>query len=140
MTNTGIKILDLYLLSYSGMKVIFQVCDTTETTVTLIELATKKYKNGYTLTKRYRATKKPLVIATNNTFTRSNYRVMAIREDKKLPIKISMQTQLFWEAQKYVKYPKIGTFLAVPFLDHRDTYWKKPKEREKEEWITTKLA
>ena len=140
MTNTGIKILDLYLLAYSGMKVIFQVCDTTENTVTLIELATKKYKNGYTLTKHYKASKKPLIIKNNNVFTKSKYKVVSIREDKKLPIRIDMTTKIFWEAQKYVDYPKIGTFLAVPFLEHRNTYWKKPKKKEEKEWNTTKLA
>lgn len=140
MTNTGIKLLDLYLLSYCGLKVIFQVCETTERTVTLIELATKKYKNGYTLTKKYKASKKPLVIKGDNVFTRSNFKVVAIREDKKLPIKIDMTTKLFWEAEKYVDFPKVGIFLAAPFLDHINTYWAKPQKKEKKRWNTTKLA
>ena len=130
MTDTGIKILDMYILSYCGMKIIFQVCDTTNKTVKLIELATKRYKDGYTLTKTYKASKKPLIIENNNVFTRSNYEVLAIRDDKKLPIRITMSTKIFWEAQKYRKYPRMGTFLAIPFLHHRNTYWKKPKEIE----------
>ena len=140
MTDTGIKMLDMYLLSYCGIKVIFQVCDTTDSTVTLIELATKKYKDGITLTKKYKSTKKPLIIKGNNTFTGSNFFVSAIREDKKLPIRIDITTKIFWEAQKYTDYPPMGTFLAVPFPDHRDTYWKKPKEKERKEWNTIKSA
>ena len=139
MTDTGIKILDVYILTYNGIRVIFQVCDTTEDTVTLIELATKRYKHGITLTKRYKATKNPLVIKKDNVFTRSSYEVKATRPDKKLPIKIDMTTKLFWEANKYVEYPRMGVFLAVPFTSHRTTFWRKPEKEEKECDIT-KLA
>lgn len=131
MTDNGIKLLDLYILSYLGIKVVFQVCNTTRNTVTLIELATKKYKDGITLTKRYKATKKPLIIKNDNVFSRSKYKVVAMREDKKLPIKIDLTTKIFYEAQKYQEYPPMGTFLAVPFVEHRTTYWKKPKKIEK---------
>lgn len=127
MTDTGIKLLDIYILTYCGIRVIFQVCETTDNTVKLIELATKRYKGGITLTKTYKASKTPLIIKKDNAFTRSTYEVAANRHDKKLPIKIDMSTKIFWEAQKYVDYPKIGTFLAVPFLDHRTTFWKKPE-------------
>ena len=135
MTDTGIYITDLYLLSYCGMKIIFQVCKTTPKTVFLVELATKRYKDGYTLTKTYKPSKKPLIIKENNVFTKSTYEVAAIREDKKLPIRIGMNSDVFWEAQKYVKYPRRGTFLAVPFTNHRNTYWKKPKLLERKENI-----
>lgn len=134
MTNTGILISDIYILTYAKMKVIFQVCRTTPTSVFLIELATKKYKDGYTLTKKYHASKKPLIIKYDNVFSRSTYEVPALREDKKLPIQIDATTDIFWEALKYNKYPKFGTFLAIPFTEHRDTYWKKPKLLEKIEY------
>ena len=131
MTDTGILICDLYLLSYEGLKVIFQVCKTTPKTVCLIELATKKYKDGYTLTKKYRPSKQPLVVVKDNVFSRSAYEVSAMRIDKKLPIRIDLRSKLFWEATKYTRYPKRGIFFAVPFLNHRNTYWKKPVELSK---------
>ena len=131
MTDTNIHLLDLYMLSYEGLKVVFQVCDTTPDSVFLIELATKRYKDGVTLTKKYKATKKPLIITHNNIFTKSTYEVPATREDKKLPIKITMATPIFWEAYKHTPYPRTGTFLAVPFPDHRNTYWKNRKKEEK---------
>ena len=135
MTDTGIELLDLYLLSYAGIKVIFQVCKTTRNTVFLVELATKKYRDGYSLTKTFKPSKKPLIIKNKNIFTKSTYEVCAIRPDKKLPIKIDLSTKIFWEAQKYVDYPLIGTFLAVPFVDYLNKYWKKPKKKEKEKNI-----
>lgn len=128
MTDTDIKLLDLYILSYYDIKVVFQVCRTTPTSVFLIELATKKYKDGFTLTKTFKASKKPLIITNNNTFTGSTYEVIAIRPDKKLPIRISLANKIFYEAQKYDPYPKTGTALAIPFDDYMNTYWKKPKK------------
>ena len=128
MTDTGIYLLDLYLLSYSGMKIIFQVCKTTKKSVFLIELATKRYKGGYTLTDTFHATKSPLIVVDKNVFTKSTYEVPATRKDKKLPIRILYGSRAYNEATKYVKYPKFGTFLAVPFLDYMNTYWKAPKK------------
>ena len=49
MNVHGVFLQDIYLLSYCGIKVIFQVCKTYERSVCLIELATKKYKNGISL-------------------------------------------------------------------------------------------
>lgn len=127
MTDTGILITDLYILTYEGLRVIFQVCKTTPRSVFLIELATKRYKDGYTLTKKYRPSKTPLIVVENNVFSRSTYEVPAIREDKKLPIRITLSSKIFWEASKYTCFPKRGIFYAVPFKDHRDTYWRKPE-------------
>ena len=42
----GIYLLDMYMLDYYGIKLFFQVCKTTENSVFLVELATKRYKDG----------------------------------------------------------------------------------------------
>lgn len=132
MTNTGIHLLDIYMLQYCDQTVIFQVCATTPTTVTLIELEQKKCKGGMTLTSTYKATKHPLIIKEDNVFTRSSYRVRAIRRDKKLPIRIGIDTEIFWEAKKNMMFPGVGVYLAIPFEDHRIAYWKGPEEGKKD--------
>ena len=62
LNDYGIFLLDIYVLNYYGIKVFFQVCKTTEKSVYLIELATKRYKNGIMLTKNFSASKKPYII------------------------------------------------------------------------------
>ena len=127
MNVHGVFLQDIYLLSYCGMKVIFQVCKTYERSVCLIELATKKYKNGISLTKKIQASKNPLIITRNNSYYKSTYEVPT-REDKKLIIHITPSDRIYWEAAKYNEYPKMGMFLAVPFPDYLKKYWKKPKK------------
>lgn len=131
MNKHGIFIQDIYLLSYCGIKVIFEVCETFEHSVRIIELATKKYRNGISLTKRIRPTRFPLVVTGPNTFEKSRYEVRT-RPDKRLEIVITRASRLFWEATKYVECPLIGKFLAIPFPNYRDTFWNKPKKYKKD--------
>ena len=127
MNRHGVCLQDIYLLSYCGMKVIFQVCKTYDRSVCLIELATKKYKDGISLTRKIKASKDPLIITKNNSYYKSMYEVPT-REDKKLIIHITSADRIYWEALKYVEYPKSGLFLAVPFPEYLEKYWKKPKK------------
>lgn len=132
MNEDGIFIQDMYLLSYCGIKVVFEVCETFPHSVRIIELATKKYKNGISLTKWIRPSKHPLVVTGPNTFEKSTYEVNT-RQDKKIEIVVTRASRLFWEATKYVDCPLVGKFLAVPFPDYRDTFWKKPRNMKEEE-------
>ncbi len=130
MNKDGVFLQDIYLLSYCGLKVIFEVCKTYDHSVCLIELATKNYKDGISLTKYVRPTFYPLVITKHNRFSKSTFEVFT-RPDKKLVIPIDTNTRLYWEALKYVPNPPVGRFLAVPFPDYLKTYWKKPKKLKK---------
>jgi len=131
MNKDGVFLQDIYLLSYCGFKIIFEVCRTYDHSVCLIELATKKYKDGITLTKWIRPTFHPLVVMKYNRFSKSTFEV-ATRSDKKLVIYIGPQHRLYWEALKTNPHPPIGNFLAVPFPDYLNTYWKKPKKAKKD--------
>lgn len=122
---------DIYILSYCGIKVIFQVAKVTEDSVFLVELAAKRYKDGLTLTKHLKTSKNPFFV-TDNTRSKTTFEVFT-RPDKCLPIKINYSSKIFWEALKYVDYPCIGTCLAIPFDDYLTTYWKKPKKEAKED-------
>ena len=125
---------DIYALNYYGIIVVFEVCDVhheKEDYVSLIELETKRYKDGIALTKQLKPAKYPLVIKNNNVWSKTTYYVRA-RLDKKLPIVVSQTSRLFWEATKYVDSPMIGTFLAEPFPNYLTTYWEKPKKIKKD--------
>jgi len=131
MNKDGVFLQDIYLLSYCGFKIIFEVCKTYDHSVCVIELATKKYKDGISLTKRIRPTLHPLVVRGPNTFGKSTFEVET-RPDKKLVFYVNPTVELFWEALKANPYPPIGKFLAVPFPDYLQTYWKKPKKLKKD--------
>ena len=59
LNKYDIFLLDVFVLNYYGILVFFQVCKTKKDSVFLVELATKRYKNGITLTKGFKASKKP---------------------------------------------------------------------------------
>lgn len=138
LNRNGIFLLDIYLLDYYGIKVFFQVCKTTRDTVYLVELATKVTKEGIMLTKRIKASKKPIIIRLNNTPTKSKYEVKPIKLNGKdfwLPIAINYNDPIYEEAQKYHEYPVSGIAYAVPIKDVLNKYWEKPVEIGKEEVI-----
>ena len=131
LNEDGIFLQDIYLLSYCGLKVIFQVCKTYSHSVCLIELATKKYKDGISLTKWIHPSSKPLVVTGPNTFEKSTFEVKT-NHNENISIVITRASKLFWEAAKYIDCPLVGTFQAVPFKDYLNTYWKKPKKLKKD--------
>lgn len=131
LNEDGVFLQDIYLLSYCGLKIVLEVCKTYPHSVCVIELATKKYREGISLTKWIRPTPKPLLVVGQNTFEKSTYEVKTNR-DKTLSIVITRLSNLFWEATKYVDCPLTGTFKAVPFPDYLNTYWKKPKKIKKD--------
>ena len=131
LNKDGVFTQDIYLLSYCGLKIIFEVCKTYENSVCIIELATRKYKDGISLTKWIRPTPHPLVVTGPNTFEKSTFEVKT-NPNKNLSIIITRVSKIFWEAAKYVDCPLVGTFQAVPFPDFRNTYWKKPKKIKKD--------
>lgn len=131
----GIFLLDIYLLDYYGIKVFFQVCKTTKDTVFLVELATKRTKQGIMLTKRIKASKKPYIIHTNNTYTKTKYEVQPINLNDReywLPIEINYGDKIHTDAFKYCDFPSVGYAYAVPIKDYLNKYWEKPKECETE--------
>ena len=135
LNESGIFLLDTYLLDYYGVKVFFQVCKTTKHSVYLVELATKKTKYGIMLTKRIKASKKPLVILKNNTYTKSEYEVTPINLNGKeywLPIEIHYGDLIHQEAEKYYDFPAVGYAYAVPIKDVINKYWETPTLIEEE--------
>lgn len=136
LNQDGIFLLDIYLLDYYGIKVFFQVCKTTKNTVYLVELATKRTKQGIMLTKRIKPTKKPLIILKDNTYTKSQYEVNPVRliqSECWLPIQIKYGDPIFREAERIMKYPACGYTYAVPIKDVINKYWKAPKKPKIEE-------
>ena len=139
LNDCGIFLLDIYLLDYYGIKVFFQVCKTTKNTVYLVELATKRTKYGIMLTKHIKASKNPLIVRSNNTYTKSEYEVKPINLSGKeywLPIEIKYGDPIHKEAEKYDFCPVCGYAYAVPIKDVINKYWKAPSEIEKEEEIS----
>lgn len=138
LNRFGIFLLDIYLLDYYGVKVFLQVCKTTKETVYLTELATKNTKYGIMLTRRIKASKKPLIVRNDNTPTKSQYEVKPINLNDKeywLPIEIKYGDPIYLEACKYHDYPACGYAYAVPIKDVINKYWEKPIEIEREEKI-----
>ena len=125
----------VYAINYYGIVVVFQVCGFgPKGAVYLVELATKKYKEGIALTENLETAKKPLVVKEKNTRNKSRFKVYPTRNGY-LPIYIGMKTELFWEALKYEENPEMGYVLAVPFNDFLHTYWNKPQKIIKEKII-----
>lgn len=124
---SDIYINDVFMLNYYGIRVIFQVANVSEDEkeIYLVELATKRYKDGYTLTKNLDTSKNPFIIKKNNARTKTTYKVSP-NEDGTFYVLVPMYSKLFWEALKYVEYPKTGYVLAVPFKDYLNTYWEEP--------------
>lgn len=138
LNECGIFLLDIYMLDYYGTKTFFQVCKTTKETVYLVELATKTTKCGIMLTKRIKASKKPLIVRFNNAYTKSQYEVKPINLNDKeywLPIEIKYGDPIYLEARKYHDCPACGYAYAVPVKDVINKYWEKPVETVKEEKI-----
>lgn len=133
LNDYGIFIADIYLLSYCGIIVFFQVCKTRKKSVYLVELATKKYKNGTMLTKTIHASKKPLIIKQNNTIRKTTYEIYPIQIDNEylLPIPVNYGDDLYREAEKYVDYPPTGYVYAVPIKDYGNKYWYNGITKEK---------
>ena len=132
INKQGIFLLDIYMLDYYGVKVFFQVCKTTENSVFLVELATKRYKNGIMLTKNLNASKNPYIILNNNTRTKSTYEVSPTKLDTNeymLPIEVKINSKLYLEAQKHISYPIYGTAYAVHIKDYLNKYWINEQEK-----------
>ena len=129
LNDSNIFLLDIFVLNYYGILVFFQVCKTTEKSVFLVELATKRYKNGIMLTKRLRTSKNPYIILTNNTHTKSDYEVYPSRMG--LPIEITYGSKLHREAEKINGFAITGTFYAVHCWDYLNKYWVSSEKIDK---------
>lgn len=121
LNDNGIFLLDVFVLNYYGILVFFQVCKTTEETVFLVELGTKRYKNGITLTKRFRAARKPLIILNNNTHTKSTYEVVPYKMT--VPINVTYGSPLYKKALEKTEFPITGTYYAEKVLEYANKYW-----------------
>ena len=120
INEQGIMLLDVYAIKYNNSMVFFQVCKTKKNSVTLIELASKPYLDGIMLDPAMVASKKPIIIKKNNTFTKSTFEVKPIKWEKDywLPI----------EFNGFVYY-------AVPLKDYRNKVWTVLPEKEETEEI-----
>lgn len=135
LNKYDIFLLDVFVLNYYGILVFFQVCKTKQNSVFLVELATKRYKNGITLTKGFKASKKPHIILNNNTHTKSTYEVYPVPNgyNVMLPIEIDINTPIYQEAWERTEYPIIGTVYAKPVYDYANKYWIEETGEEKVE-------
>lgn len=122
LNDFGVFIGDVYVLNYYNILVFFLVCRTTEKTVFLIELATKRYKNGIMLTKRLKPSKNALIIINNNSKRNGTYQVVP-NKDLSLPIKIDMNLPIYKKALERTEFPLIGTFYATKVIDYTNRYW-----------------
>ena len=129
LNDFNIFLLDIFVLNYYGILVFFQVCKTTEKSVFLVELATKKYKNGIMLTKRLTTSKNPYIILNNNTHTKSDYEVYPSRVG--LPIEVEYNSRLYNEALEKNGVALAGTFYAVHCWDYLNKYWVSNKKLDK---------
>ncbi len=121
LNDYDIFVTDIFGLNYYGINVFFRVCGTTEKTVFLVELGTKRYKNGVTLKKGLKTAEKPCIIVNNNKYTKSTYEVKPTK--KGLPIKITEDLPIYKMAQERTEYPLTGTFYAVHIHDIVNKYW-----------------
>lgn len=122
LNEYGVFLGDVYCLNYHNILVFFYVSKTTEKTVYLVELGTKKYKGGVTLLKGFKAAPKPLVILENNTYTKTTYEVTP-RPDLSLPIQIKMNMPIYKKALEKTEYPLVGTFFITKIKDWANRYW-----------------
>ena len=122
LNDFGVFLGDIYVLNYYGILVFFYVCKTTERTVFLVELETKPYKNGLILTETLKASKKPLIIVNNNTYTKTTYEVMPTKE-LFLPIQITTDLPIYEKALECTDYPLTGVFYISKVVNHVGKYW-----------------
>ena len=125
LNDLDIIVLDTYVLNYYGILVFFQVCKTTEKTVFLVELGTKKYKNGITLTKNLKPSKNPLIITQNNTWRKSTYEVKPVNNHT-LPIMIDTSMPIYRKAMDrlwWFDVPLSGIYYATKIIDYVNKYW-----------------
>ena len=122
INDYGVFLGDVYCLNYYDILVFFYVSKTTAKTVFLVELGTKKYKNGITLTKGFKAAKNPLVITEYNTYEKTTYEVTPNR-DLSLPIRITADLPIYEKALEKVEFPMTGTFYITKVKDWANTYW-----------------
>ena len=140
LNRFGIFLMDIFMLDYYGVQVFLQVTKTTDETVFLTELATKKTKYGTMLTKRLVPSKTPLIVLKDNTPTKTTYEVKPINLKGKeywLPIEIGYGDPIYREALKYHESPVYGYAYAVPIKEVIGKYWLKPislKEKRKLNW------
>lgn len=113
---------DVYCLNYYGILVFFYVSKTTAKTVYLVELGTKRYKNGIMLTKNLKASKKPYIILNNNTYTKTTYEVIP-EKNLSLPIMITSDLPIYKKALDNVDFPLTGVFYAEKIFDYINRYW-----------------
>lgn len=117
---------DIYILCFAGIKVVFEVCRVTYNSVFLVELATKKYKDGIIVDENLSLSKNPFFVKENNNRLKSTFEVFPLA-DRSIPIEITKDSDIYWEACKYVKEPVVGWYLAEPFPNYLNTYWKEPE-------------
>lgn len=125
LNEMGIFVGSFYILNYYGICVFFRVCKTTKKSVYLMELATKRYKEGIMLCKGFKGSKNPYVVLENNTWRKSKYEVFPTEEG--LPIEVQYGSKLFNEAKNKMcqNVPMCGQVYAQPieFNDLMAHYW-----------------
>ena len=129
LNDQGVFIGDIYALNYYEILVFFEVCKTKEKTVYLVELGTKRYKNGVMFLKGYKASKRPLIITENNTRNKTTYQVRP-QKDLSLPILITTDTPIYKRAKdNLVRHPQTGIFYATKIVDYINHYWVTDEEK-----------
>lgn len=128
LNDQGVFLGDIYVLNYYEILVFFEVCKTKEKSVCLVELGTKRYRNGVMFLKGYKASKRPLIITENNTRNKTTYRVRP-EKDLSLPILITTDLPIYRRARENVKNPQVGIFYATKIVDYINHYWVTDEEK-----------
>ena len=128
LNDNGVFIGDIYVLNYYEILVFFEVCKTEAKSVFLVELGTKRYKNGVIFQKGFKTSKKPLIIAENNTRNKTTYQVRP-RKDLSLPILSTTDMLIYKRAKENTKYPNTGIFYATKIVDYMNRYWVTDEEK-----------
>lgn len=113
---------DIFYLSYCGINVFLKVCRTNKKAVCVYELSKRRLK-GHRETISSRASKNPLLVMENNTWTKSNFWVeTGIDKNNEKFIKIQMDTN----SKLFKKVVELGYVLPPVLI----AYWMK-EEQEK---------
>lgn len=132
-TKHGFFPSDIFVLNYYGVFVFFQITKITSSSVFLMELESKPYKNGYVLKFPIKACKTPLVILKNNTYEKSTYEVypLKLEDDFLLPIEVQLFSPLYNKALEEGRNPIDGIAYAEKVKNHLGKYWSNKRKIKK---------
>jgi hypothetical protein len=154
--NHGICLGDVFMFSYCGINVFLKVCAITETTATVYELETYKYKDTNKIFNKWkvlnpdkkvshtgwaemlrtsRREKKPancslVPLGRTNSLTKPSLTLKTAYRGgaPTIYVPISVKTRLYWEAKKIKELPPQGIICAKAIIRSDDKHSEKVKQ------------